>query len=47
VLDVPAGGAGGAGAFLPFISVIKSARCMARIREKWPVSEESRSFCLS
>lgn len=32
---------------VPFISVIRSARCMARIREKWPVSEERRSFCLS
>lgn len=32
---------------IPFISVIRSARCIARIREKWPVSEERRSFCLS
>lgn len=35
------------GCLVPFISVIRSARCMARIREKWPVSEERRSFCLS
>lgn len=36
-----------AGSLVPLSSVIRSARCMARIREKWPVSEERRSFCLS
>lgn len=40
-------GHGRLGRLIPFISVIRSARCMARISEKWPVSEESRSFCLS
>ena len=31
----------------PLSSVIKSARCIARIREKCPASDESRTFCLS
>lgn len=31
----------------PFIRVIKSARCMARTREKCPTSAERRVFCLS
>lgn len=31
----------------PLSSVIRSARCRARMREKWPVSEESKVFCLS
>lgn len=31
----------------PFSSVMKSARCSARMREKWPESEANRSFCLS
>lgn len=43
VLDAPLP----AGVLVPLSSVIRSARCIARIREKWPVSEERRSFCLS
>lgn len=31
----------------PLSSVMRSARCRARMREKWPVSEERRVFCLS
>lgn len=31
----------------PLSSVMRSARCRARMREKWPVSEESKVFCLS
>ena len=36
-----------AGDCSPFSSVIKSARCSARTREKRPASEDSRIFCLS
>jgi len=32
---------------VPLSSVIKSARCMARMSEKCPVSEDKRSFCFS
>lgn len=37
----------GGGLDSPFNSVMRSARCRARTSEKWPASEESRSFCLS
>jgi hypothetical protein len=33
--------------YSPFSSVIRSAKCSARMSEKWPASVESRTFCLS
>ena len=33
--------------YIPFMRVIKSARCMARTREKCPTSADRRVFCLS
>ena len=35
------------GSLIPLSSVMKSARCKARISEKWPASDDRRSFCLS